>query len=648
MKTSDFLNLVHGLDALIYFQVGSKTWKHKPQTFHQAESKLRWRNSEGDDICFIVNGGGTKDAEINRVNAVFVDWDCGRDEQGRYFTDEVARTKKAVFLPELHNFTPKPSLIVETRNGFHAYWLLEAGVTVDQFRDCQRRLAVVFGSDLAVTNPARLLRLPGFDWVKASAGYARFHVQVIHSSAQRYRIDELLAVLPQGTEDQAKKAQKAKDDGICAHNKCECTYTLALIVGAERHGEPVTFPCVTDAIEYLKKQDLGQYLGLSSRTDTKGQIVPCPFHNDTNPSAGVYRSRDGDWMFRCHACGVGGTIIDVAMKILNCHEPLAVKHLFEQFKIRVDTGWKKRQEEMLQGNIAVLENTEVIQSYPSLCRLIRRIRSDLISKLRLARGYIVSERHQYQDRVMFFASLRHFHRVSRGRHDSPRYCNRQNEKVDRYCLLGLLQKLPDEHIPPELLTEARRRQFLDRRAYRIQCYSFPAYTPELLKRADERACVLIQAGASVRGISRELVQGLYGDQVAREVYPQRQTEKLTASTKAFTAAVEKVVLEEITAKGYTTAGAVRLAMAGTSNWPSVTERRIEKCLPGLLGRYGLKKLTCTRAMKERLGIRNAGYPKVIVPGCTQLQTTDVNHRAAGLRMVDNEFMERKETTDAKE
>src|SRR3954454_11127088 len=128
MTTQEFLNLIHGPNTVIYFQVGGKTWKNKPQSFTQAEKTLRWRNHDGDDICFVVNAGGTRDAQIEKINAVFIDWDCGKDEDGKYFPTREAEAKKQAFLPRLKSFQLVPSIIVETRNGFHAYWLLHPGV----------------------------------------------------------------------------------------------------------------------------------------------------------------------------------------------------------------------------------------------------------------------------------------------------------------------------------------------------------------------------------------------------------------------------------------------------------------------------------------------------------------------------------------
>lgn len=42
----------------------------------------------------------------------------------------------------------------------------------------------------------------------------------------------------------------------------------------------------------------------------KGRACLCIFHDERNPSAGIYLD-DGVWRYKCHGCGVGGDIIDI-------------------------------------------------------------------------------------------------------------------------------------------------------------------------------------------------------------------------------------------------------------------------------------------------------------------------------------------------
>lgn len=46
----------------------------------------------------------------------------------------------------------------------------------------------------------------------------------------------------------------------------------------------------------------------------KGLAIKCPFHEDKNPSAGVFCGEDKVWRYKCHGCGFTGDIYDVRAK----------------------------------------------------------------------------------------------------------------------------------------------------------------------------------------------------------------------------------------------------------------------------------------------------------------------------------------------
>jgi hypothetical protein len=99
ITTEEFLTDLYGsLDTPIYFNVAGKTWKHKPQSYMEAKDTLQWRNEQGDDIYYIVNSGGTTDDQITLFRSAFIDWDCGKDEQGNYFPMDTVSTKKQEFM----------------------------------------------------------------------------------------------------------------------------------------------------------------------------------------------------------------------------------------------------------------------------------------------------------------------------------------------------------------------------------------------------------------------------------------------------------------------------------------------------------------------------------------------------------------------
>lgn len=156
-------------------------------------------------VFFVVNAGGQKDAEITRIRAHFVEAD-----------DLPLETQ----WDNLMAFALAPSIIVRTRKSLHGYWLMKdstdsgrsriaptnqsqtSSLTTDppqtmaeatdapggsqpappdqafasdqatdphltHFRTVQKMLAAHFGGDPAISNPSRVMRLPGFYHHKA-------------------------------------------------------------------------------------------------------------------------------------------------------------------------------------------------------------------------------------------------------------------------------------------------------------------------------------------------------------------------------------------------------------------------------------------------------------------------------------------------
>jgi hypothetical protein len=111
---------------------------------HGAVSEL-WpeieaRQAEGYGAFVVVNEGGHSDAEITRVRALFIDADK---------------------IPRPADWHAKPDfLIVRDALHWHAYWRVH-DLPVAGFKAAQQRLAARYGSDRAVCNPSRVMRLAG-------------------------------------------------------------------------------------------------------------------------------------------------------------------------------------------------------------------------------------------------------------------------------------------------------------------------------------------------------------------------------------------------------------------------------------------------------------------------------------------------------
>jgi len=95
------------------------------------------------------NGGGKNN--IVHIPALWCDIDF------KQTPPEIAREN-------LKSFPFKPTIIVKSGNGVHCYWLLSEPAEKDdigRIEDINRRNAVALGGDLAATDAARIMRVPG-------------------------------------------------------------------------------------------------------------------------------------------------------------------------------------------------------------------------------------------------------------------------------------------------------------------------------------------------------------------------------------------------------------------------------------------------------------------------------------------------------
>ncbi len=133
---------------------------------------LQLDNGRGRGVFVVVGEGGQSDADITRVRAVFADFD------GTPMPDQ---------LPI------EPHGIVESSPGkYHVYWLVD-GLPLAQFKPVQQRIAAALGSDPAVCNLSRVMRLPGFVHHKGEPFVSR----IIHESGGLpYAPERVLAAFP--------------------------------------------------------------------------------------------------------------------------------------------------------------------------------------------------------------------------------------------------------------------------------------------------------------------------------------------------------------------------------------------------------------------------------------------------------------------
>jgi hypothetical protein len=178
-----FLAALGGPDAAFAFQTFDDTPAKRRSLarvlhgrFRDCRVTLARLNAAGAGVFVTVqetNGRGRRTADIVRVRALFVDCDVGELACG----------------PD-----PAPSIVVWSPRGPHCYWLLADSPPFAQFRDAQRRLAHKYGTDPAVSDLARVMRVPGFVHARATPTVVRLALAYPDC---RYALADVLHACPE-------------------------------------------------------------------------------------------------------------------------------------------------------------------------------------------------------------------------------------------------------------------------------------------------------------------------------------------------------------------------------------------------------------------------------------------------------------------
>lgn len=147
--------------------------------------RLIQRNNDGFGIFTCVNRldkvvdekgiARRKGAQVNKVRAVFADWD-----------NPAKKPPKDMPLP--------PSMRVKTSLGkYHYYWLVDDDFPLDQFERAQRGIAKSLGTDPSVIDLSREMRVPGFMHTKGKPTLVEL---ILLEPSRRYGADEVLGAFP--------------------------------------------------------------------------------------------------------------------------------------------------------------------------------------------------------------------------------------------------------------------------------------------------------------------------------------------------------------------------------------------------------------------------------------------------------------------
>jgi Ni2+-binding GTPase involved in maturation of urease and hydrogenase len=154
---------------------------------------LGWEQHENDqlkNIYYNVNGGRYK-ADVTEGRALCFEF------------DDLSFAEQLKVIEKLSNAGLEPTAIVQTHKSLHTYYALSSPLPIAKWSTIQQLIAYTVGSDPAITDAARLMRLPGFQFHKEYT-YDPFaqdwcgitgDVNLVHLSTVKYTVGKISKII---------------------------------------------------------------------------------------------------------------------------------------------------------------------------------------------------------------------------------------------------------------------------------------------------------------------------------------------------------------------------------------------------------------------------------------------------------------------
>lgn len=527
--------------------------------------------------------------------------------------DAIAKSKEQGFNPVFayRTFRAKP-----LHDKFRIVFCLDQAVTdPHEWKHVYSKLAAVFGTypDPACKNPARL-----FFGTNKKASYTDLEARV--------DTDRLLADYVPPT---ARKAhtgantgrQKAINTGGLAVDIITAvqTHDADFIRKATKRDTPIYFNNRADMFAYIYTEiNLADLLNVS-----EGEAFNCvvPDHEDSDPSASVFRASDGKFLYKCQSaenCPTQG--LPLTIKQLFEHvgdfrsEAQCIEFLKKSFNLHlVETDYTRQQKENIDQIIQAVTGTDDL-SFSAICptadRNIRFCRTLYISILCYARDHIQPDT-EGEGNFCFYMPIKNFVKTTEGL--------KSVDKVCKYTKLLIYHKLleivPISELPKDVQKKLRAGQ---NNGFNVcQYYRVPSWVHPHLLSVEAQARKWKAAGYRVNGISYEGIYRAEGEAVANWLYPQRKHKGLSAEADTRHDFLVDILIKLIRDKGYATEKDIysdlkqALKERGYTYSEYYADRQILVSITEACNTYGLTRRRCNADLKARFGISAAGYPTII-------------------------------------
>lgn len=523
------------------------------------------------ELHFILNCGGSKAKEITELKALFIDLDCGRTEKGDYFSLSTVQNYKNEKLKALKAFSLLPSSIVETRNGLQVYWFLDNSFSPDKWKLIQQYLIDLFSADIQVKSPSNQMRLPETYWVKNAEN--NFFCKLLELNDNRYSYEDFCSIIEEKQPIPNSTLQEAEEKIFTSYQSV--FYHLTREV---------------DLFAYIKR-----FYNVEEDTP---KSFKCICHNDTHPSANVFRAYGGIWLYCCRSNNCEfkiGNIVQLVAYKENISRHKAIRVICNNLNIKYEENQEHKL--LLQDNLHTLQDIEY--SHKDLYSAVRRYIRTLVFLHYLAIDNLeyTSEKNGF----VFSGSTRYLADLL-GRADKKT----TTEDINYLALLDLIKKVDINNVSESYKKMILKYQSETNQHRHINLYSIPIYNQISPNRSNEVAKIIKEKNLRKRHFSYETVANTFGTDKANEVFPQAKN----TYVKALDTKILEAIEQSLENRDYFSLQSVK-EYFNCVGWV-FNEKRYIRQLPKIIELYNVKKIKCTKELKEKYNISSKGFPYIYI------------------------------------
>ncbi len=533
---------------------------------------------------------------------------------------------KEELLQKIDSFPLSPTFVVNSGNGYHVYWRMAIPLyEKERIKYLLSCIQEALDGDPYAAKITQLLRVPGTHNRKGEAlGKEPIPVRIVRRNSKNvYTIDDFYAALDLSDEEDiyALKTSISSSPSLSTRTASSSVYTGDDVIRFDfnKKVEPlnVTVDNFVDLLELLKKQNIL----VASNIDPSytGKLFRCCFHPDENPSANVFVSRNGHYLYKCFGCGRIYDIISIYQTLTKKSFAESLKKLASFFGIKCEqSDWVKDQLNKYHQNLVTLLNFEKYDYdvlYPNFYKLLKDRYHYLYYINSFGLGFIRSEKESYQNESIFSMSYEYFTKTFSKNHV---YYKTAKRFINLFCTLGLIKKVPIEEVPEHLVAEARK--YMEKTAKlkglkeaNLSNFYIVYNIHDRLRIAEERAKILIKNGFKIsKTMNKDYLILTFGQEVANEVYPDERT--LSKKNQSIANRLEATLIKLISEQGYATKDQIisKTKISGRLKADrKKKEAELEKYFAQMLSNHNLEYVKPTKKLMEEFKLKSATY--IIIP-----------------------------------